>query len=187
MSFKSSLEAGCCEFRGTRQVHSILIQCTSAQSDLIVPAAPVAQAETGKAARHKEQGKAAAVAKCFLSVRVLSVFLLFPLPERWSYWMPYPTLSLCTSSELLSPVGHSPKTPPCLPGLKAVLPTAKFLQMAACRRLGQQDSNADQNQKTQVFTPRQCFAETFTGPVLPQHCSLSAVCNTTDCGDTAVA
>lgn len=85
LSFKSSLEAGCCESRGTRQVHSILIQCTSAQSDLTVPAAPVAQAETGKAARHKEQGKAAAVAKCFLSVRVLSAFLLFPLPERWSY------------------------------------------------------------------------------------------------------
>lgn len=66
-------------------MHSILIQCTSAQSDLTDPAAPVAQAETGKAARHKERGKAAAVAKCFLSVRVLSAFLLFPLPERWSY------------------------------------------------------------------------------------------------------
>lgn len=70
-SFKSSLQAGCCELGGTRQVHSILIQCTSAQSELAVPAVPGARVETGKAVRNKEQGKAAAVAKCFLSMTVV--------------------------------------------------------------------------------------------------------------------
>lgn len=58
--------------------------------------------------------------------------------------------------------------------------------MAPCRRLEQQDSSAEQNQKIKVFMPIQCFAEYFPGPVLPQHYSLSAVCNATHCGDTAV-
>lgn len=108
---------------------SILIQCTSAQSEPTVPAAPVARAETGNAARHKEQGKDAAVAKCFLAMTVLSsAFLHVSFPELWSYRMPCPTLSPCTSPELLSPLGHSPKCPPCPSGLKAVLPTNKLLK-----------------------------------------------------------